>query len=613
MEERKPFLRENWITILSIALLLLYPLRHICYGAEFTDTGYSLGNYRFYENLDGMWIFATYLANALGAFFMKLPFGQYMMGMNVYTGLVAGVTALLSWLFFVNVVKLPRILSLFGEILALSLCWCPTAILYNYLTYLFFTQGMIFLYLGLTCGGDTDTPGTDKKSRTYLFVAGLFLGANVLVRFPNLSEAALILAVWFACLHGKLKVRGYITSTLWCIFGYVVAALAILGSIVVRYGLNAYITGIQDLFAMQGDAPDYTLYSMVLTVLLDYKTSSRWLFLFLGLAIVSGLVGFFLRKTDAGQRKVLDQRLTLAQLLSLLCGILLTLCGAAVLYKLWVFNIRYYTLESMFQWVAVFLLISIIALLVNWLRPGASGKDKIFSFMLLILIGVTPLGSNNHLYPNMNNMFLVYPYVLYLLGKFIRFIYGKYKDTGFCAVLVTFLVIMSIQVLGFGFVFVFRDGMSGQKRDTRITGNQTLTGMITNEENATALKEISEFVADNGYTGRKILLYGQIPALSYYLGMEPAISTSWPDLRSYSYDKMEQEMESLGDADCLILFSSGLQGYLEGDTETMKNGDVRAETYDADPKLNLLTNRIETYNYRIVFRNKKFVLYAFDE
>ncbi|MCR4587198.1 MAG: hypothetical protein K5682_02210 [Lachnospiraceae bacterium] len=610
MDENKWIKPGKFIVLLSVCLLLLYPLRHICYGAEFTDTGYSLGNYRFYEHMDGMWVFATYLANALGAFFMRLPFGQYMMGMNVYTGLVVGVTALSAWYFMTYKVKVPALLSLFGEILALSLCWCPTSILYNYLTYLFFTLGMIFLYLGLTCGGEGDILRTDKKSRICLVMAGVFLGANVLVRFPNLSEAALILAVWYACLHGKLKVRDYITSTLWCILGYVVAVGLTLGGIVVTYGLDAYITGIQDLFAMQADAPDYTLYSMVLTVLLDYKTSSRWLFLFLFLAVLCGCIGQLLKHVSIGKRTLFGTKRTVAEVFPVCFGTVLSFLAALGLYKLWVFNVRYYTLESMFQWVAVFLLISIVSLTINWLRPGARGRDKVLSFMLLILIGVTPLGSNNHLYPNMNNMFLVYPYVLWLLLRFVRYLYKKHADVGFNTVLTCFLLIMTIQVLGFGFVFVFRDGMSGQKRDTRITGNPTLTGMITNERNAKAIATLTEFIETENLEDKKVLLYGQIPALSYYLDLEPAISTSWPDLRSYSYEKMAKEMELLGDSDCLILFGAGLQGYLEGDEEAMKDGDVRPETYEDDPKLNLLTNRIETYNYKIVFRNDRFVLYG---
>ncbi len=42
--------------------------------------------------MDSMWYFATWIANVFGNALTKLPWGDTMLGMNVYTSLVVGVT-----------------------------------------------------------------------------------------------------------------------------------------------------------------------------------------------------------------------------------------------------------------------------------------------------------------------------------------------------------------------------------------------------------------------------------------------------------------------------------------------------------------------------------------
>ena len=44
---------------------------------------------------------------------------------------------------------MPAWLVFFGEMLAIGLCWCPSVILYNYLTYLLMGAGVLLLYRGI--------------------------------------------------------------------------------------------------------------------------------------------------------------------------------------------------------------------------------------------------------------------------------------------------------------------------------------------------------------------------------------------------------------------------------------------------------------------------------
>lgn len=130
-------------------------------------------------------VFSTYLTSVVGNLLTKLPQADTLRGMNLYTGLFASSLALTGYFFCTRKLKMPKPVVFLGEMAALSLCWCPTASLYNYLTYVLFLFSVIFLYLGLV---------RDKKG--YLVCAGVLLGSNVLVRFSNLPEAAMIVAVW---------------------------------------------------------------------------------------------------------------------------------------------------------------------------------------------------------------------------------------------------------------------------------------------------------------------------------------------------------------------------------------------------------------------------------
>ncbi len=284
-----------WQEVIFVGVLLLYPLRHIHWGLDLWDTGYNYANFEYMglEHMDSMWLFSTYLATAVGHLLTLLPFGDCLMGMNFYTGLFVSALSLLGYFFCVEKLKMPRGIAFAGEFAAISLCWSPTALLYNYLTYLLFLGCVILLYQGLT----------QDKCR-FLFAAGVCLGANVLVRFSNLPQAAMILAVWaYAAVsvyggaeESKEEASGHVLHTrerakkgrlgqtfclagrytLWCLGGYLTALLVLLGCLHIRYGLGNYIEGIQRLFAMTDNATDYKASSMVVSMLSQYWENLYW-------------------------------------------------------------------------------------------------------------------------------------------------------------------------------------------------------------------------------------------------------------------------------------------------------------------------------------------------
>ena len=122
-------------------ILFLFPFMNVNAGIDLTDTGYSLANYVFFRTSEGSFmaennfILNTYLSNVVGYILTGFPTltGAKMLGMKIYTTLIVSLMALIGYRFFIT--KMPAWIAFISQLVAIGLCWCPTVILYNYLTY----------------------------------------------------------------------------------------------------------------------------------------------------------------------------------------------------------------------------------------------------------------------------------------------------------------------------------------------------------------------------------------------------------------------------------------------------------------------------------------------
>ena len=145
-------------------VLLILPLINYDQGVDISDSTYSLGNYMFADRLDGMWVVSTFLSNKIGALILKLPGANTLRIVNLYTGLVLSLIALVVYFGLKKDLGAPAVFL--GEFVAVCFCWIPSGILYNYLSYLFMVVGALLLYKGIK-----------KDDVKTLFAAGFILGA----------------------------------------------------------------------------------------------------------------------------------------------------------------------------------------------------------------------------------------------------------------------------------------------------------------------------------------------------------------------------------------------------------------------------------------------------
>lgn len=204
------------------------------------------------------------------------------------------------------------------------------------------------------------------------------------------------------------------------------------------------------------------------------------------------------------------------------------------------FHFRYYQYGngSIYYPAVLLLLVAIAAAVCCLIGKKECTGQKIMAAFVLLLIFLTPLGSNNDLYPIINNLFVAAPFLLWTVWE--RF--ARKRDEGgaaagrwsglqekagdrtggrlkssagydfvWCAPFVLLVIFVTVQSVGSHACFVFQDGIYGEPRDMRVTAPEKAAGVYTNLENGALLEELSDFIKEEGLTGREAITYGELP------------------------------------------------------------------------------------------------------
>ena len=512
-------------------ILFLYPFMTVNQGVDVSDSTYSFSNFLFFENMEGMWVVSTFVSNVLGWILTKLPFGTTILGIKFYATFLISGTVLLVYFMFRK--WMPAWIAFVGEIIAIGFCWIPAGILYNYLSYFFFTLGAILLYQGLV----------EEKDKL-LVLAGAVLGFNVFVRIPNLTEMALIVGLWYYLASKRQKMNVIIQKTLKCVAGYMVGVLIPLIGVITRFGISGILEMIVGLTGIQGSDETYSAFSMITTVVDAYRRTFKWVLLIV-IGIAMGMAMFFCLR---GKMEKLKKAVYAVGMLILL----------RFLWGRGMFSFRYYEdYSSMYEWGMIALYLIWIAAVYMLASAKNSLEEKLWAVMVMVITVVTPLGSNNYTFQNLNNLFLTVPFALYTYVKIFR----RRPGTGMIsqitfpwkAMIVMLGIMIMIQSIGFHSQFVFRDGMDGTKRDYCFEEPETLKGMYTTGENGKSLQELVQYIDKKELRQQEVVLYGDCPGLSFILNMPFAIGTSWPDLGSYHYETFVQDLEELESVPMVII------------------------------------------------------------
>ena len=552
-------------------VLLLYPLIGLNQGLNIADTTYGLSNYEYFSAVDPMWALSTFLSNVVGSTIMRLPGAGTMLGMSVYCSFVISIIALVPYYLLQR--WMPGWMIFIGEFIAESLCWCPRVIMYNYLTYLFFTLGTLFLLAGMF--------EWDKQNR-YLPLAGFFLGLNVMVRFPNIVEAGMILVLWFFDVITGGRFIETVKKTLMCIGGYFLGLLLPYLLVTAKYGPGAYFGMIGSLFGMTSGASDYTASGMVSSIISAYLTTAKDMLIMIP-CVAAGIVMF----------KLLPGKYTMIKKFLFIAGLLILV---RYYFADGVFTRNYHYYDSVFQAAMMLVIIGLIFSIVGSIGIlNGSKEEQTLSFAILLILLITPLGSNNYTYPVINNLFVVAPVVLWLFRRLMQRLGEEDFNFSWQGMVTMVIAVVLVQGIIFHFCFAFGDGMDGQPRDAKCSIPK-VSSMATTQYNAETLDELYAVLLEKELLEDKAILFGGVPGLAYIFDLEPAIDTVWPDLDSYSVEKFDLQLQNL---------AVSKEQY-----PTVILGKDMSDYANIDKKFDILVDYMNYQDYNMVFESDRFIVYT---
>ena len=213
---------EKAISALLIAALCFWRIPFLNKGIDYTDTGFSMANYRnvFYGNgIHGIGLFYT---NLLGGIIYRILPAYHLLVFRTIHWLLNLGTYFFTYRIFKRYLNLNIILLL---LLAISFGVKKGEALFSYypLTSLFLVLSLLLLIEGLT--------SSDIKK---VFLSGFVAELNIFVRLPN---ALFLSMVVFTLLYGKWENKGHRISfkNIWSYMLGTLASLFVSGSVIVIF------------------------------------------------------------------------------------------------------------------------------------------------------------------------------------------------------------------------------------------------------------------------------------------------------------------------------------------------------------------------------------------
>lgn len=522
--------------------LVLFAFRKVNKGLDLWDTGYNLANFQWMgpEHMDGMWLFSTYLSNAVGHAFSLLPGGKTLLWMNIYT---TGVTVLLMILissFLVRYMKIPMGLVMAGEFVALNLCWAPSAILYDYLTFVCLDLGLILMLIGLT-----------KEHIREVFLSGVLIGLGMFVRFSNLAQLIVIILIpvfytimWIGCALNREKgkkiwLKNMLRQMAVFLAGYALSVATMLGYISVRYGFSEYVKGIGELMDMSRTTPGYSSSFMIKFLFTNLIRYGLRLWHVIA-AIVFGLVCAVLAdKMDSKLHKCIFRPMAVGISMILSLQVLYT-----YLTKCDYITRNYLSYSSVYAPMLLLGVLTIFIAVVRVFSKEASMAEKFLGVIVVSIYLLSVIGSSTEFHLGMNNYFVLMPYLLWEIYCFCRRKADLIPVYPAKMIVTAFVIFCCFLTIGFGQKFVYEEAGSTTGREYCVNGNRALRGIYMTQKKAEIAQGLSDYLVENGLQGREVILYDMNPGLAFYLQLPPAFN-SWISLGSYSCEKLQADLEKV--------------------------------------------------------------------
>ncbi|MCR5719527.1 MAG: hypothetical protein K6F84_03085, partial [Lachnospiraceae bacterium] len=278
--------------------------------------------------------------------------------------------------------------------------------------------------------------------------------------------------------------------------------------------------------------------SMITGVLYEYKEHLYWLkrelIICLGVGVAFGIVAWGVGALFKINKHKVAKGLKIV-----------TVMVAGIILLVWLLrkgytSFHYTSYDPIYHPSVGFLVLAFITCGIVFVLKRSSKEEKLLCMLIVMVLFITPLGSNNGSYQAFNNLFLAAPFVLAKIWDFFKTDYFKKKITEYPVWALrggigTLLIIFFVQIWLFGAKFVFAEATGIQDAKTISKEVPALRGTLMQSERAEEMDDLYIFLESKNCLDKEVILMGDIPSLSFYLGMAPAFNP-WPDLLSYDQD-----------------------------------------------------------------------------
>lgn len=487
-----------------ISLIILYPLLFIWQGLDFTDSGYLLTNYQqfFHEPASISASMALWLTNLIGGIWIYF-FGDLLgvMGIKLAGVLITYLTVYFAYLILKPYLKKGELLI--GLLFSMIFIFRWPIIHYNNLTVLLFISGAYFFLEGLK-----------NSKRHWLYFAGIILGLNIFIRFPNILGFSIILGIFLYGHLNKTPFKMQIKQTFWFFIGYVTAIVLSLSMMKILGHYNFYIESLRTISGMATDQSSmYGFLSLLNRVIIDHIR------VFLSLMIITILL-FSLLKI---YHKIKQRKKALDYLTYILCIFLMLVfmrvVFIGVLYLILLLYLFTFNAEEDNKEFRLVSFMSLIVLLFTQLGSGAGIRIVNYAMWLAV-----PIAYHYFKKLNENSFSLAKSH-----DSFRFFSKLKLGQIETCILLKSFLFSFIVFSLVTAYSDTYRDSKNRLAMIYSIK-HPLLNGVFTTRDRAEVVQElldsISKYVKKDDY----LIAYEETSMVHFLTKTRPYLWNSWPEL-----------------------------------------------------------------------------------
>ncbi len=568
--------------IILIVLIPLIPLSGWNYSIDVSDVGFNLNQYRFcFTDMESTYL-PLFFTNILGGVLLKV-FGA--LHIPAYIGMESAWAAVCLYLCFLSYRLYKRYrndaLILPALALAMVLAKCNFHFfIYNTAVAFMALTGLYFLIRAVN----------DKKSGLLFFASAFFMLATF-CKVSSLLQFA-VFAVLFYDLYRKKDVAYFVRQVLWCVAGVLCSLAAGLLLMYKTCGIGTYFHMVADMFLYAGNSSDgHTIGNMVV---INFKGTVRGLILLAVMYVI-----YLAAKKVKSLAPVIGYGIIAVSVL-LLAGALFgadRIAGLSIVYRVFGDYLNAVAVIKAMVYVCVILILK---------DKEESDEFKVLALASFALALLMPIGSNVGITHLCNEAFLILPYIVINVGKRMKqpkeqgetaaekVKLPDIRDTGrlLAAVCLAWCVILTVSQS----LYMTKAYLNDKEQKQQFTLD-ALRGIKYDTDVVQPMEEVVNFIKSCGSDSDKIVTCGAIPILHYLTGRAPYITGcgGWIETDYITAEEIGSQLEasaaSGSDTMPLVVFNKDAL-------------DERSE------KTDVVLSFIEKYDYRQVFVNEKYEVYA---